>query len=763
MELRPNQNSRSDLNSFAVEASRGREHHGDSGDGTSELNLAQAILGHKILLVFFLAVGGGLGYLQYKNTQPVFASNARMRLIQSDPVLKIDGLQDIIASRNPIDTHLVLMKSPMIIERAIQLGRLSQLSTLKENPTSVITSGLKVMRSDDSKEILDLRYQGSNPDDCRVILNSLLMAYIDYLHESHDTSSRKTLELITEAKDELSRTLADKEAAYARFRNEASLLWAGDTGKNIHADRLAGIESQRAQLMLDRTMLVSQLDSVQALIRRGENREAIFLMIDQLDREEKNSLSASTSKTLSQQLMPLLLDEQLLLERFGPGHPKVKEIQKKIEVTRALVEPQVATVEGEFRDQRPDLLKVYLDSLKHEIVTHDRKLEQLNALFVAEETAAKRLAMEENQHRALRDDLVRSKQLFDTVLTKLQSVELTKDSGSVSAEPIVHPQTGQKVSPDLIKNLLLGGIGGLVFGGVISILIEMSDRSYRTPADISRHLGIPVIGHIPEAVHDRSKVNKKNSSIDLSMVSVHRPNSSITESYRNIRTAIMLGMSGNHQIIQVTSANPGDGKSTLSSNLAVTIAHSGKRCLLIDGDLRRARVHKLLNVSNDVGIVSVLTGKNEITDAIQPSSINNLDVLTSGPRCKSPAELLLSPEFPLMLEALRKRYDMIIVDTPPVLAVSDPVTVATAVDGVLLVTRVGRNTRGPMERVHECLTMVNANLLGVVVNGIEGEQSRYGNRYSAYQGYTYQYQYGKNGAYSRYLEDAVVSNESAQT
>ncbi|WP_437191416.1 polysaccharide biosynthesis tyrosine autokinase [Planctomicrobium sp. SH527] len=761
MELRPTQNSRSDLNSFAAEAPRVRENQSDSGDSGTELNLIQAVLGHKILLVFFLAVGGGLGYLQYKDTQPIFASNARIRLIQSDPVLKIDGLQDIIASRNPIDTHLVLMKSPMIIERAIQLGRLSQLPTLKENPNSVITSGLKVMRSDDSKEILDLRYQGSNPDDCRVILNSILMAYIDYLHESHDTSSRRTLELITEAKDELSRTLADKETEYAKFRNEASLLWAGDTGKNIHADRLSGIEFQRAKIMLERTMLVSQLDSVQALIRKGENREAIFLMIDQLDRDDKDSLASSSSRSLSQQLMPLLLDEQLLLERFGPGHPKVKEIQKKIEVTRALVEPQVSALDGEYRDQRPDLLNVYLDSLKHEIVTHDRKIDQLNSLFILEEAASKRLSMEENQNRALRDDLSRSKQLFDTVLTKLQSVELTKDSGSVSAEPIVHPQTGQKVSPDLIKNLLLGGIGGLVVGGLLSVLIEMSDRSYRSPAEISRHLGIPVIGHVPESGHVRLKAAKKESSLDPSLVSIHRPNSGITESYRNIRTAIMLGMSGSHQIIQVTSANPGDGKSTLSSNLAATIAHTGKRCLLIDCDLRRARVHKLFNVPNDVGLVSVVTGKNDLAETIQSSSIANLDLLTTGPRCKSPAELLLAPEFPLMLEALRKQYDMIIVDSPPVLAVSDPVTVATAVDGVVLVTRVGRNSRGPMERVHETLMMVNANLLGVVVNGINGEHSRYGSRYSAYQGYAYQYQYGKNGAYSRYHDEVVVANESA--
>jgi len=760
MGLRPNLGNRSDLNPVNFDPQWTRERDLDDSDDSSELNLVQAILGHKLLLVFFAIVGAGLGYLRYVKTPPVYASSARLRLVHTAPVMGgIDGLNDRFSSRSPTETQVVLMTSPLVLDRAV-LKLQEGTSRLNSLNAQAISTGLRVFSSEHSDEIVDLRYQGNDPKWCQEVLNAVLAAYVDYLGESQGSSSQRMFALITQAKDELLADLAEKESAYAKFRNEASLLWSGNDGKNLHAERLSGIESQRARVILERTMLESQLKSVQALITRGESREAIVLMIDQLDRkninDSKDSALAGSPRSIAQELMPLLLEEQLLLERFGTGHPKVKEIQKKIEVSRSLMELQGAGIGPQETKPRPDMLTVYLESLNHEIEAFDEQLVKLNSLFTTEEVAAKRLSIEENQSRALQDDLNRTKQLFEAVLTKLQSMELNKDTGTLSAEPVVLPSMGYKVEPTLPKSIAIGSALGIFVAILIGILIEKTDRSYRTPQDISRHLNIPVIGHVPalRILKPKTKSGSAGHSLDPSIISHHRPNSAMTESYRTIRTALMLGMKSNNKIIQVTSPNPGDGKSTLSSNLAITVANSGKRCLLLECDLRRPRVHKLFNADNKAGLSTVILQQAELADAICHSVVENLDLLTCGPHIKNPAELFLKPEFGQLLEVLRDRYDTIIIDSPPVLAVSDSTIVASMVDGIILVARVMRNSRPMLSRAHGSLSMVGGNVLGVVVNGTGGDRSTYQgsyNKYSAYHGYGYHD--GRYGKYSPYHDE----------
>ncbi len=757
MSLRSITGNRSDQSQINCEPSWDQERGFDADAGAPELNLTQAIFGHKLLLIFLAVVGSILGYLQYLNTPPVYASFARLRLVHTAPVLGIDGFHDRLASRSPIDTQVVLMTSPLVLDRAVKKLQNDESGKRVQHHAASISSGLSVVHSSNSDEIVDLRYRGRDPDECREILNAVFAAYIDYLNESQGTSAQKMFELISEAKDDLLDDLSEKEAAYAQFRNNASLLWSGDSGKNLHAERLSGIESQRAQVMLERAMMESQLHSVQALLERGENREAIMLMIDQLGRKKVDSTHEVTfsgaSVPRSQELMPLLLEEQLLQERFGPGHPKIKEIQKRIEVSRALLQSHVPDIESPSVKPRTDILQVYVDSLKHEIETHNEKLSKLNALFRNEEISAKRLSIEENQSRALQDNLGRTKQLFETVLTKLQSMELNKDTATLSAEPVVLPKTGEKVAPSMTKNVAIGGAVGAILAIAIAVLIEMSDRSYRTPDEISRHLNVPVIGHVPNFILGKIKPQQSGNSIDPSVVSFHRPHSEITESYRTIRTALMLGMSTDKRIIQITSPNPSDGKSTLTSNLAVTFANSGKRCLLLDCDLRRPKIHKLFDVPNKAGLSSVILQSIELENAIQATAIENLDLLTSGPRTKNPSELFLTRQFTHVMEFLRDRYDIVFIDSAPILAVSESASVASMVDGVLVVTRVGRNSRPWMSRVQTSLSLVGANVLGVVVNGIGGARSTYGGSYSKYSPYYGYHYHGAYGKYSQYHDE----------
>src|SRR5690606_3725631 len=203
---------------------------------------------------------------------------------------------------------------------------------------------------------------------------------------------------------------------------------------------------------------------------------------------------------------------------------------------------------------------------------------------------------------------------------------------------------------------------------------EAADQSFKSPQEISQLLGLHIIGHCPliTAVA-RPRDANGNTSVDPSVIAYYKPKSRGAEAFRAIRTALYFSTRGaQHKVIQITSPHPGDGKSTLSSNLAVTIAQSGKKVIIVDADFRRPRVHKIFGVASDQGMSAAIAGEIDIADAIQPTPGANLDCLPCGPRPDNPSELLTSARFEELLAVLRQKYDFVLVDTPPVLAVTDP-------------------------------------------------------------------------------------------
>jgi capsular exopolysaccharide synthesis family protein len=200
-----------------------------------------------------------------------------------------------------------------------------------------------------------------------------------------------------------------------------------------------------------------------------------------------------------------------------------------------------------------------------------------------------------------------------------------------------------------------------------------------------------------------------------------------------VRTALFFHTRGaGHTVLQITSPNMGDGKSTLSANLAISIAQSGRKVVLVDADFRRPRLHRLFRVKAVAGLATVIAGGAEPFACVQESGIGGLAVLPAGPRPLNPAELLTSPRLEEVLEQLRERYDYVVVDTPPLLAVTDPCVIAPRVDGVLLNLRIGKNSRPAAERAREMLAALGAKVLGVVVNGVGKEAGAAGFGYSRY-------------------------------
>jgi capsular exopolysaccharide synthesis family protein len=280
----------------------------------------------------------------------------------------------------------------------------------------------------------------------------------------------------------------------------------------------------------------------------------------------------------------------------------------------------------------------------------------------------------------------------------------------------------------------------------------MTDTSFHTPQEIRRHLGLPVIGHIPVLEADAAATARRDAgeeNVPDPFLCTHYSSSSTrSEAFRGVRTALYFNTRGaGHQVIQVTSPNASDGKSTTTANLAISIAQSGKRIVLVDCDFRKPRVHKIFGLPHEAGLASVIQGQCELEAAIQPSGIENLSILPCGPRPKNPAELLTSPRFVEALKTLREAYDYVLVDTPPVLVVTDPSVVAPRVDGVVLVLRMARNIRPAAERAREVFASLGVNVIGVVVNGIGDRKAGYGYGYGPYY-YGSKYQYKYSYAYS---------------
>ena len=298
-----------------------------------------------------------------------------------------------------------------------------------------------------------------------------------------------------------------------------------------------------------------------------------------------------------------------------------------------------------------------------------------------------------NEFRYKNEELERVKELLATYVEKIKDMDLMPKVGQRTLKKLDMPPMKLLSTALRFRSYLLGGaaVGFILLSG-LAVLMDLADRSYRNPSEISSDLNVSVLGHIP--VMDISKVKKSIEGVDPSVCSIHHSKGRVSEAYRTIRTGLYFSNRGKAlKVIQVTSPVPGDGKSTLSSNMAVTMAQSGRRVLLIDADLRRPRVAKIFGIDSEIGVAAVVSGKVEVDDAILAGPVPNLSILPGGKRPSNPAEILSSERFKNMVDMLRDKFDVIIIDTPPLLAVSDPGAVAGIVDGVVLTMRLRRNVK----------------------------------------------------------------------
>jgi len=279
---------------------------------------------------------------------------------------------------------------------------------------------------------------------------------------------------------------------------------------------------------------------------------------------------------------------------------------------------------------------------------------------------------------------------------------------------------------------------GLTLGTGLAFLFEYLDNTIKTPEEIKRYLDIPYLGPVPAITMNGTAGEHQNHSPELEVANA--PKSTASEAYRGIRTNILFSSADSEpQVLLISSAGPQEGKTMTSANLAVTMAQAGSRVVLIDCDLRRPKMHNVFKMSREQGVSNILVGKLDVEDALQPTEISNLFIIPSGPVPPNPSEILGSRRMKKLIAGLRQNFDRILIDSPPIVAVTDATVLTRSIDGAIIVIRANDKSRELVRHSLEKLKSVGAPILGAVLNGVDTSKNSY---------YYYQYAnyYGEDGA-----------------
>lgn len=715
-------------------------------------NIGLAVLKRWPWIVVGVVSGVVLGMLFHTQRPPIYQSNAQLLVIKNrtEMVTGAGGERAVAYVEDYVTTQVTLLRSQSILSVAASRLQESQLQfkppASEKDRVDFMLGRFGVTRereqgSAQPTNVLALTFRSGNPGDSAQYLRTIIDAYRAQLAGIYEEASTKEAQRlatnIASNNNELTKITKGK-MGIEELTREIESISHEDLGSMRNRLSLYIRDKEEATKRLE--IIDNQLAVIATAGPQRQNRLNILIGFGQKIQEKM--LNGLQSQSPEDVRLGILLQKQELSQKWGKDHPEIQTLDSKLRMLEQII----------ARD-RPDE-KIQLD----ELGVYQRLIEQerIGLRAQIESVTARQLDVEKKIERvsdysARRDSLgIRAKELakqvdeWNTLQTQMLNARST---GGYKVEDITKPSDGVQVSPILYQSVLFGLFLGLAVGLGLALSMELSDRSFRSPEEIRKRLGLPILGHIPRIRVDEPVERQSALDIEHSLVTFYRPTSTEAEAYRGVRTQLYFSTQGRgHQVIQVTSPNPGDGKSTLAANLAISIAQSGKRVVLIDCDFRKPRVHKIFKLPKpEVGLASVMTGEAELMSAVQASEVENLSLMPCGPRPANPAELLTSPKFSEVLKMLRERFDFVIVDTPPILAVSDPSAVAPRVDGVLMVFRMTKNARPVAERAREQLSAVGAHVLGVIVNASNTRQSGYGGYGYTYQ-YEYQYQYAESYA-----------------
>jgi succinoglycan biosynthesis transport protein ExoP len=585
-------------------------------------------------------------------------------------------------------------------------------------------------------QLVAINYRSNSPELAARIANGVADSFIDWGIEDRSTTAGKASTFLGKQIESLKQEISDKEGTLQAYSRRSDIV-AIDPTTNPTLQQLQAVNK----------------DYIAAVSARIEKEAAYNQAINAPPETMADTLSGGLVTQLRHDLLAMEQDYNSKRSLYKPDMPVMVELQAKIADGQKHMQTLVnETVEQGRRNARTEFetAKRQEDALQAEL---NRAREQTIKMGSAS-VQYNNLNMEVETQRQLLDNLLK-RQSETEVTARLQA---TRESNVRVVDRALVP--GAPFAPSLRRDLGMALGLGLFLGIGCIFLLEYLDRSLKTAEEAERVLGLPVLAVIPDVLDRvagysykytygyggrkrRKPIKPKDRTAadelkEIELLPQTKPRHAVSEAYRSLRTALLLSSAHQLRVIALTSANSGEGKTATASNLAVVMAQLGRQVLLVDADLRKPRLHRVFNLSNREGLVHCLTGGEPLERMIQSTGTPGLFLLPSGTIPPNPSELLASDRMRELLDVAQRRFDLVIVDTPPLLAVTDASVVGAMVDGVVFCLYAGRVQRA--EAIASCdrLRVSGARVLGTVLNryiaGKGGDDKHY---YYYYQYQTY--------------------------
>ena len=574
--------------------------------------------------------------------------------------------------------------------------------------------------------VMEIHYSSTDPQLAASAVNTLAATYVEQNFKTKFESTMQASDWLSKQLVDLQMKVETSQEKLVRYQREHEILGT-DEKQNIITAKLDE---------LNKEMTVAESDRMQkeAVYRQTESNDPVAIAAAIISDSPTGGTGTGLLDKLHDQQASLRIQVAELSTQFGPSYPKVEQLDNQIKEIDHQLQLETSKAVDHLKQR-------YLAALQRETM--------LRAAFDKQKQEANKLNESAIEYSILKRDVDSNRTLYEGLLEKLKEAGVTAGLRSNNFRIINEARVPSSPSePNIPRNLSFALVLGVISGIGLAFMLENMDNTVRTPEQAQIISGLPSLGMIPlgsKSVHGASgkRLALTPAKEVVETVTQIRPQSQMAESYRALRTSLLLSNLGAPpKVIMVTSARPQEGKTTTSINTAIVLAQKGVRVLLVDADLRRPSVHKALGMGPRSGLSNVLTGSATLQQTITTSPIlPNLLIIPAGTPPPNPAELLASSNMRDLIAELRQQFDHIVIDTPPTLSVTDAVVLSPRADATILVIRSGHTTKQALRRARDILTQVNAHVAGVLLNAVDLTSPDYY--------YYYEYQ----GKYSQYYNE----------
>lgn len=654
-----------------------------------------------VVAVFVLSVSCA-AVISYRAT-PIYRANALLRIERKTPsIVSIEDVYQIDAGRDEYyETQYKLIKSRRTCSRVLDRLGLTDLRQFEgsSDPVGSFVANL-IVEPVPETYLVNVGFESADAEQAARVVNAVIDEYVLAVKQDRRLVSEEAQYRITEQIPILRKKLTDSQDALRGFENEHSAL-SFQKRREIIYDSLSSLNTQLTEVRQE----IARAEARYETVARAATTEDILSL--------PTVVGNPVIQAYLNQKLALEARKAELAQKYKPESDPFKTIDKKISVVNERILTEAARIAKSIRGQ--------MEEKKSE----EKKLQ---LLYEDQRETAKSFDANMSRYEALRAEVDSNRKLYDEFVQRQKEIRTSMkfDLGTVQVVDRAEVPT-RPVSPRKMLNIITAALLALLGGVGLALLLEHLDDSVKNQEDVEKYVKLPLLGVVPSV-----KANSKDI-MEKDLLAHRQPSSTVSEAYRNIRTSLLYtSPNQKSKAYVISSAGPQEGKTTTAVNLSIALAHTGKKVLLVDSDLRKPRIHKTFSVDGSRGLTSCLVGQDKLEDAIVETEIENLYFLPSGPIPPNPAELLDSPVMRELIARMKSMFDCIIFDSPPLVAVTDASVLATLSDGAIQVVWAGNTSRRLVEMGKERVENIGAKMIGVILNNMRVSRGGYYYYYPRY-------------------------------